>query len=131
MHLEDIYPGPLWPFPVYTICVLCIVAAMLGLSYLLGQRHRDRATGEPYESGVVPTGSARLRFHIQFYLIGVLFVVFDIEAVFILVWAIAVRDLGWAGYCAMLLFIGVLGAALFYLVRCGALTWRNTRAHER
>ncbi len=127
MHLDDIYPGPLWHFPVYTICVLAIVSGILGLSYVLGQRHRQRATAEPYESGIVPTGTARVRFHIRFYLVGVLFVVFDIEAVFIIVWAVAVRELGWPGYFAMVLFVGVLGASLFYLVRCEALRWREMR----
>jgi NADH-quinone oxidoreductase subunit A len=128
MHLEDIYPAPLWPFPVYTVCVLGIVAVMLALSHVLGERHRGRATAEPYECGVVPTGGARLRYHIQFYLIGVLFVVFDIEAVFIVAWAVAVRELGWEGYAKIVLFIGVLCAALFYLVRCGALDWRKGTA---
>jgi len=127
MNLEGIYPVPLWPFPVYTICVLLVVAGMLALSHVLGERHRDRATAEPYESGIVSTGGARLRFNIRFYLIAVLFVIFDMEAVFIVTWAVAVREVGWAGYFEIVFFIGILGAALFYLVRLGALDWRRGR----
>jgi NADH-quinone oxidoreductase subunit A len=114
----------LWPLAVYFAAVVLLVAAMLGLSYLLGQRHHERATGEPYESGIVSTGSARLRFSAKFYLIAMLFVIFDLETVFIFAWAVAFRELGWAGYLAILVFIGVLLAALIYEWRIGALEWR-------
>src|SRR5262245_59580896 len=96
---------------------------MLCLSYLLGQRHHERATSEPYESGIVSTGSARLRFSAKFYLIAMLFVIFDLEAVFIFAWAIAFSELGWGGYLGALIFIGVLFAALIYEWRIGALDW--------
>jgi NADH-quinone oxidoreductase subunit A len=104
-----------------------MVVVMLTLSYLLGQRHRERATGEPYESGIVSTGSARLRFSAKFYLIAMLFVIFDLEAVFIFAWAVAFRELGWAGYLGALVFIGVLVAALIYEWRIGALDWGDGR----
>ena len=113
----------LWPLAVYFVTVVLLVAGMLGLSYLLGQRHHERATGEPYESGIVSTGSAQLRFSVKFYLIAMLFVIFDLEAVFIFAWAVAFRELGWAGYLGALIFIGVLVAALIYEWRVGALDW--------
>ena len=100
--------APLWPLAVYFFVVLVVVGGMLLISFLLGQRHRDPATGLPYESGIARTGSARVRLDIKFYLNAVFFVVFDLEAAFIFAWALAVRDLGWAGYIEMLLFIGVL-----------------------
>jgi NADH-quinone oxidoreductase subunit A len=106
---------------VYFGLVLVIVLGMLGFSHILGQRHSDRATSEPFESGIVPTGSARLRFSANFYLIAILFVIFDLEAVFIFAWAIAFRDLGWPGYVGVLVFIGILVAALIYEWRLGAL----------
>ena len=96
---------------------------MLGLSYILGQRHEDPATGQPYESGIVATGSARLRLSADFYLVAMFFVIFDLEAVFLFAWAIAFRDLGWGGYLEALGFIGILVAALVYLWRLGALDW--------
>ncbi len=115
--------SPLWPFVVYAAAVLVVVAGMLVASFLLGQRHRERATGEPYESGMVPTGSARLRLNAKFYLVAMFFVVFDLEAAFILAWAVALRPAGWTGYIDMLVFMGVLLVALFYLWRLGALDW--------
>ena len=111
----------LWPILVYFALVLGLVVSMIGLSSWLGQRHQDRATGEPYESGIVATGSARLRLSANWHLIAVLFVIFDVEAVFIMTWALVVRDVGWGGYSAVVLFIAVLVAALLYEWRQGAL----------
>jgi NADH-quinone oxidoreductase subunit A len=106
---------------IYFLCVLGVVGFMIGASALLGQRHKDRATGEPYESGIVSAGTARLRFTSRFYLIAMLFVIFDLEAVFIFAWAVVVREAGWTGYFSILVFILLLGAALVYLWRVGAL----------
>src|SRR5246500_4378673 len=117
----------LWPLAVYAGIVGFLVVAMLGLSYVLGQRHQDRATGSPYESGIVSTGSARVRFHARFYLVAMFFVIFDLEAVFIFAWAIAARETGWKGYAEVSLFIAILLAALAYLWRVGALDWKTGR----
>jgi NADH-quinone oxidoreductase subunit A len=117
----------LWPLAVYTVIVGMLVVAMLGLSYVLGQRHQDRATGSPYESGILSEGSARVRFPAKFYLVAMFFVIFDLEAVFIFAWAIAVREAGWTGYAEVSLFIMVLLATLAYLWRAGALDWRQRK----
>ncbi len=117
----------LWPLVVYFGLVIILVAGMLGLSYILGQRHKGRATGEPYESGMVATGSARIRFDVKFYQNAMFFVVFDLETMFILAWAIAARQAGWAGFFEILIFIVVLVAALVYLWRNNALDWRTPR----
>src|SRR5262245_55277536 len=124
--------APLWPLVVYFVAVLALVASMLGLSSLLGQRHHDRDTDTPYEAGVAPTGSARLRFATSFYLVALFFVIFDLEAVFLFAWAIAARALGWSGYVGMLIFMGVLAAALFYEWRLGILDdWGRARQRRR
>lgn len=115
-----------WPLGVYAACVVGLVSVMVGLSFALGQRHADRATGQPYESGIVSQGSARVRMTSQFYIMAMLFVIFDLEAVFIFSWAVAARDLGWAGYGVITLFIVLLLVALVYLVRVGALSWGPT-----
>jgi NADH-quinone oxidoreductase subunit A len=115
----------LWPLAVYAAIVGFLVVAMLGLSYVLGQRHEERATGSPYESGILSEGSARVRFSPQFYLVAMFFVIFDLEAVFIFAWAIAVRETGWTGYAEVSLFIAVLLATLAYLWRIGALDWKH------
>lgn len=115
--------APVWPLVVYAVLVLALVIFTLGLSYLLGQHHTDRATGEAYESGIISTGSARIRFSSHFYLVAMLFVIFDLEAVFILAWAISFKELGWPGYFAILAFIGILVAVLIYEWRIGALNF--------
>jgi NADH-quinone oxidoreductase subunit A len=120
----------LWPLFLYAGLVVFVAAAMLGISYLLGERHKQRATDEPYESGILITGSARIRFSAQFYLIAMFFVIFDLEAVFILAWAVAVIDLGWTGYLEILIFIAVLLATLAYLWRTGSLDW-GTLKHQK
>jgi NADH-quinone oxidoreductase subunit A len=122
---------PLWTFGVYFLLVLALVVAMLAVSYVLGQRHREHATGSPYESGIVSTGSAHVRFSAKFYLVAMFFVIFDLEAVFIFTWAVAGRALGWAGYWEILIFSGVLIAALIYLWRVGALDWGTIQRHTR
>lgn len=117
----------LWPLGVYFVVVIILVVAMLVGSWLLGQRHREPATGAPYEGGIESEGSARVRFSAKFYLVAMFFVIFDLEAVFIFSWAVAGRELGWPGYWEMVVFVGILAAALAYLWRVGALDWGAIR----
>jgi len=131
LNVVAVQTGPVWPLGVYVAAAFLLALAMLALSYVLGERHRDRTTGVPYESGVTPTGSARLRFPTRFYLVAVFFVIFDLEAAFILTWAVAARELGWSGYVEVLVFIGILLAALAYLWRQGALDWRTARQRKQ
>ncbi len=115
----------MWTLGVYFAIVLLLVAGMLLVSWLLGERHRERATGAPYESGIVSEGSARVRMSAKFYLIAMFFVIFDLEAVFLFAWAVAGREAGWPAYWEMVIFVAVLVAALVYLWRVGALDWRR------
>lgn len=116
-------PVPLWPFALYAIAVIIVAAVMVGASYLLGQRHRDNDMEEPYESGILATGSARMRFDIKFYMIAMFFIIFDLESVFIFAWSVSLFENGWSGYIGMAIFISVLLAMLVYLWRIGALEW--------
>ncbi len=109
--------------PLYGLLVVLLTAGLLLASWLLGERRRSHATEQPYESGVPPVGNARLRFSAKFFLVAVFFVIFDVETVFLLPWAVAAREVGWAGYAEALIFILVLLAALAYLWRLGALDW--------
>lgn len=111
------------PLVVYFLAVLFLAAAMIGLSYFLGERHKEKATAQPYESGMLPTGTARVRLSAKFYLVAMFFVIFDLESVFIFAWAVSAREVGWAGYLEILVFIFILLAALVYLWRLGALDW--------
>jgi NADH-quinone oxidoreductase subunit A len=115
----------LWPFGVYLALVGFIVVAMLLLSFALGQRHHDRSTDAPYESGILSEGTARVRFSAKFYLVAMFFVIFDLEAVFLFAWSVVVREVGWAGYLEVVVFVGVLVATLAYLWRVGALDWKS------
>jgi NADH-quinone oxidoreductase subunit A len=114
-------PIVFWPFLVYTGIVLVLVGIMIGLSWILGERHQENLTNEPYESGIPPTGNARLRFSSHFYLIAIFFVIFDLDAVFILAWAVSFRELGFPGYMGILVFIGILLAVLVYEIGIGSL----------
>lgn len=120
-----------WPIGLYFILVVLLIVAMLVGSYFLGQRHEERATGSPYEGGIVSEGSARVRFSARYYLISMFFVVFDLEAVFVFAWAVAAREVGWAGYFEILIFIGILVATLIYLWRIGALDWSSEPRRKR
>ena len=115
------HSAPLWPLFLYGLIVLSLVGIIIGLSYFLGQRHKERATDDPYEGGILSHGSARIRFSSQFYLIAMLFVIFDVETIFIFSWAIAFRELGWYGYAGVMVFIILLVVVLIYEWRVGAL----------
>jgi len=102
----------LWALGIYFAIVVFLVTAMLVVSYLLGQRHQEKATGLPYESGIASVGSSHVRLSVKFYLVAMFFVIFDLETAFIFAWAVAGRELGWPGYWEILIFTGVLIAAL-------------------
>lgn len=119
----DAHSAALWPLFVYSTAVVGIAVAILLLTYLLGEKHRDRDTELPYESGVSSTGSARIRLTAKFYLFAMFFLIFDLEAVYIFSWAVAARQVGWLGYVELLVFVGMLVVALVYLWRLGALDW--------
>ncbi len=110
-----------WPLVLYAGLVLVVIGGMIGLSFLFGQRHKERATGQPFESGIPPTGSGRPRFNVRYYLVAVFFVIFDLESAFIFAWAVGFRELGWPGYIALAVFVGILLVLLIYEVRTGGL----------
>lgn len=111
----------LWPLLVYAGGVVLLVTVMLVASYFLGERHKETVTDTVFESGIKVTGIAHFRYPIQFYILAMFFVVFDLEVVFIVAWAINAKALGWAGYIAIATFIGLLVAVLIYEWRIGAL----------
>jgi NADH-quinone oxidoreductase subunit A len=131
-ELLQIFPESpeFWGTAVYVVAVFGLCGLMLGLSWLLGGRSGARARNEPFESGVVSASPERLRLSAKFYLVAVFFVIFDVEALFLYAWAVALRDAGWPGFVEAALFVAVLGASLVYLVRIGALDWAP-RAYRR
>jgi NADH-quinone oxidoreductase subunit A len=111
------------PLLVYFIAALLILGVMYGLSFVLGERHTGRETNTPYESGIKTTGSARIKFSAKFYIIAMLFVIFDLEVVFLFAWAVSAKELGWSGYWAMLIFVVIVVVGLIYEWSMGALDW--------
>ncbi|MEI6806546.1 MAG: NADH-quinone oxidoreductase subunit A [Myxococcaceae bacterium] len=105
---------------IYCAAVVVVILGMLG-GYFLGSQHTEKATRVPYESGIVSTGSARVRFPVHFYLIGLFFVVFDLESIFIYAWSVSMRTLGWNGFVRISVFISVLLVGLVYFLKTGAL----------
>ena len=120
-----------WAFAVFLLGVFGLIAFMLGLSSLLGSKAWGRSKNEPFESGMLPVGSARLRLSAKFYLVAMLFVIFDVEALFLFAWAVSVRESGWAGLIEATVFIAILLAGLVYLWRIGALDWAPQGRGER
>ncbi|NHO33683.1 NADH-quinone oxidoreductase subunit A [Acetobacter fallax] len=112
---------------VYAAVVAVLLACMMGLSAVTGTRRNGAAMGRsmsmPFESGIIPTGSGHLRLPVQYYLVAMFFVIFDVEAAFLFSWATVVTDTGWVGYGAALVFIVFLAVSLAYLWRAGALDW--------
>ena len=123
MYASDLGTEQLWSLIAYSLAVLLLVSLMLVLSHLLGQRRRGRAIDEPFESGIVSVGSSRLRLSVAYFVVAILFVIFDLEVVFLYAWAVAFEAVGVAGFIEALIFILVLVAALAYLWREGALDW--------
>ncbi len=120
----------LFPLVLFTVAVIVIIGAVTGISHLLGQKRKDHTTHEVYESGMLSVGSAQFKISVPFYLTAILFIIFDLEAVFLFAWAISIRESGWLGYAEVLIFILILIAGLIYLWRSGALEWRTQRQRD-
>ena len=108
---------------IYTIMVVVILGLLMFLATWLGQKRHTPEKDLPYESGVIPTGRARLRVPVQFYLVAIFFIIFDLEAVFVYSWAVAFDILGWPGYAYITFFIVTLFAGLVYVWKKKGLEW--------
>jgi len=105
-----------------------LAATIVILSWLIGQHKPNRAKMSPYECGVQPIGDARGRFSVKFYLVAMLFVLFDVEAVFLYPWAVILRELKMFGFWEMMVYIAIVLVGLFYVWKKGALDWGLTAA---
>lgn len=100
-----------------------LVALMVNLGRLLGPHRETEAKGDAFECGNPPSGSAWGRFSVKFYMTAILFIIFDVEVVFLYPWGVLYQRLGWFGFAEMMVFIGILGVGLLYVWRKGALEW--------
>ena len=121
--MPDSYPELYFPVLVQGLLAVIIAAALIIISYVFGKKVRNRIKDTPYESGITPTGDARGRFSVKFYLVGMLFILFDIEAIFLYPWAVVYRDLKWFGFVEMLVFVVLILSGFFYIWKKGALDW--------
>ncbi len=126
-NLSPWEPG-LLSLMIYGFLVFILAAILLFLSRWLGEKKMQPEKSRPFESGIIPTGSARFRYPIPFYLVATFFLIFDVEAVYIFSWAIAAETLGWAGWLQISFFIIILLISLFYIWIKGGLEWGPTAA---
>jgi len=117
------YSDTYFPVLVQIAIALVVATALIAISALIGKRVYDRVKDSPYECGIAPTGSARERFSVKFYLVAIVFILFDIEAVFLYPWAVVYRELKMFAFFEMLLFVVLILAGFFYIVKKGAIDW--------
>jgi NADH-quinone oxidoreductase subunit A len=120
--LSPWHPG-MFSLILYGAVVIGLTLALLFLSRWLGRRLPNEEKLRVYESGIIPTGQARLRYPVPFFMVAIFFLLFDVEGAYILSWAVACRSLGWAGWIQIVFFIGVLVAGLVYIWKKGGLAW--------
>ena len=111
--------------PLLIIFAISVVNAIgMGLaSHILNPRRETPQKSMPYESGMIPLGDTRARFSVKFYMVAISFIVFDLETIFLVPWAVRVRELGWGPFVAVLLFVAVLAVGLIYEWKKGGLEW--------
>src|SRR5215467_390387 len=111
------------PLLIYAVIIVAVVGLLITLSYVMGPSKPHRSKLLPYESGIVPQVPARQRMSVRFYLTAMLFIIFDVEAVFFYPWAVVLHQLKWYGIVEMFIFIGVLAVALAHIWRKGGFEW--------
>jgi NADH-quinone oxidoreductase subunit A len=114
-----------FPVLVQSILAMIIAAALVTLSYVIGRKVKNKIKDMPYECGIAPTGDARQRFSVKFYLVGMLFILFDIEAIFLYPWAVVYKQLKMFGFIEMLTFILLILAGFFFIWKKGVLDWAH------
>ena len=117
------YPQIYFPILVQIAIAAAVAGGMLAGSFFIGKKVRNPVKDLPYECGIVPTGSARERFSVKFYLVGMVFILFDIEAIFLYPWAVVYRELKLFAFTEMAIFIGLVLCGFFYIWKKGALDW--------
>jgi len=120
-----------FPVLLQALVAMLLAAGLITVSYLLGKRVKNRVKDMPYESGIVPTGDARQRFSVKFYLVAMLFILFDIEAIFLYPWAVVYRELLMAGFIEMLIFVVLILSGFFYIWKKGALDWSGADSRRK
>jgi NADH-quinone oxidoreductase subunit A len=124
--MPDNYFARYLPLLIHFLLAGALATGIVLLSWLIGQRKPTRAKLSPYECGMVPVGDARKRFSVKFYMVAMLFILFDVEAVFLYPWAIILKDLKMFGFWEMIVYIGIVLVGFWYIWKKGALDWGLT-----
>ena len=119
-------PELYFPILVQAVIAMVLAVALITISYVFGKRIRNRVKDMPYESGIVPTGDARQRFSVKFYLVAMLFILFDIEAIFLYPWVVVYRELKMVAFVEMLIFVVLILSGFLYIWKKGALDWSGS-----
>ena len=128
--MPDNYFARYLPLLIHILIVGGLAVAMVVLSQLVGKHRWTRAKMSPYECGIIPTGDARQRFSVKFYLVAMLFILFDVEVVFLYPWAVLLKELKMFGFWEMLVYIGVILVGFFYIWKKGVLDWSKPEAER-
>ncbi|MGA2724407.1 MAG: NADH-quinone oxidoreductase subunit A [Bryobacteraceae bacterium] len=129
--MPESYTDLYFPVLVQALVAMALAAGLLGASFVLGKRVRNRVKDIPYESGITPTGDARQRFSVKFYLVAMLFILFDIEAIFLYPWVVVYRELRMLAFVEMLVFAILILSGFFYIWKKGALDWAEPDRSRR
>lgn len=115
-------------FPLFIQALLGAVlgVGLVGVSYLLGHKLRNKVKDTPYECGMTPEGDAKERFSVKFYLVAMLFILFDVEVVFLYPWVVVYRDLKMVAFVEMAIFVALILSGFFYIWKKGVLDWSRT-----
>jgi NADH-quinone oxidoreductase subunit A len=125
------YADLYFPVLVQALVAMALAAGLLTVSFVLGKRVRNKIKDTPYESGITPTGDARHRFSVKFYLVAMLFILFDIEAIFLYPWVVVYRELKMFAFVEMLVFVILILSGFFYIWKKGALDWAEPDRSRR
>jgi NADH-quinone oxidoreductase subunit A len=125
------HPELYFPVLVQAVIAIALAAGLIIGSTVLGKKARSPLKDTPYESGMAPVGSARERFSVKFYLVGMIFILFDIEAVFLYPWAVVYRQLKMFGFFEMLIFVALVLVGFFYVWKKGALDWTQKETQRK
>jgi len=128
--MPDNYFARYLPLLLHFLVAAALATAMVGLSALFGYRRPSPVKSQAYECGVTPTGDARARFSVKFYLVAMLFILFDVEVVFLFPWAVIFRELGMFGLWEMLVYLGIVLAGFFYIWKKGVLDWGGAESDQ-
>jgi NADH-quinone oxidoreductase subunit A len=118
------------PLLIQVVVAAGLAVIMVGLSHLLGKHKWTRAKNSAYECGITPTGDAQQRFNVKFYLVAMLFILFDVEAVFLYPWAVIAKELKMFGFWEMLIYIGLVMVGFFYIWKKGVIDWNTPERSE-